>query len=72
MPFDNDDPMSLDPWGDEEEDPQETDRVRVRTWYVLYIINGEDMDKAELKDFRNRFRLPYENFQELLQEPKCV
>ena len=37
-------------------------------WYVLYIFNGNDMDETELKDFCNRFRVPYENFKELLQE----
>ena len=38
------------------------------TWYILYISNGDDMDETELKDFCNQFRVPYENFKELLQE----
>ena len=115
--------MSLDTWGDEVEDPQETNRLltmtrfqavhaelmlchttsnnettshhpsnknkcprkkkrkrlwkdsgtrttltpKQSTWYILYAVNGDDMDKTELKDFRNRFRLLYENFKQLLQ-----
>ena len=41
------------------------------TWYIIYTINGEDIDKTELKDFSNGFRLRYENFKELLQELNC-
>ena len=41
------------------------------TWYIFPIINGEVMDKTELKDFCNQFRMPYENFKELLQEANC-
>ena len=37
-------------------------------WYIDYVLNGDRMDKNQLKEFRSRYRLPYENFKELLQE----
>ena len=37
-------------------------------WYQYYILNGNNLDAKALNKFRRRFRLPYQQFNELLQE----
>ena len=37
-------------------------------WYTCYVLNGDNMDQKSLRKFRNRFRLPYENFLELINK----
>ena len=37
-------------------------------WYTCYVLNGDNMNQKSLRKFRNRFRLPYENFLELVNE----
>ena len=41
---------------------------RQSTWYIKYGLNGERLGVTDLKYFRRMFALPYENFEELLNE----